>query len=411
MFEMILCSLFTLLPDYLFRRYKQGKRWGRELTLYSVWFELRWGITTCIILTLTLITLIFYYHPSTTKAISYFRTVPILPESIGRVDEVYVTTREVVKADQPLFKLDSSKQEAALQTAQRRITEIDAALAQAKTELLVADGRIQEAQSSLQQAQDELATSLELFERKPGLTVTEREIERLKVLVAGRQGGLDAAVASKKSTEEQIASLLPAQKASAEAERDEAQVQVDKATIYAGVDGILEQFALRKGDLVNPMARPAGILIPTEAGRKGLWAGFGQIESQVVKVGMVGEVACVAQPLSIIPMVVTEVQSFIAAGQVRPTDQLLDPLQATQPGTITVFMQPLYEGGFELIPPGSHCIANVYTSNHDRLADENLGTVQWMFLHAIDAVGLVHAMILRVQALLLPLQTLVFGGH
>ena len=34
-----------------------------------------------------------------------------------------------------------------------------------------------------------------------------------------------------------------------------------------------------------------------------------------------------------------------------------------------------------------------------------------MFLHVIDAVALVHALILRVQALLLPVQTLVFAGH
>jgi hypothetical protein len=34
-----------------------------------------------------------------------------------------------------------------------------------------------------------------------------------------------------------------------------------------------------------------------------------------------------------------------------------------------------------------------------------------MFLHVVDTVALVHAMILRVQALLLPVQTLVLGGH
>jgi hypothetical protein len=32
-------------------------------------------------------------------------------------------------------------------------------------------------------------------------------------------------------------------------------------------------------------------------------------------------------------------------------------------------------------------------------------------LHAIDAVALVHAAILRLQALVLPLQVLVFSGH
>ena len=32
-------------------------------------------------------------------------------------------------------------------------------------------------------------------------------------------------------------------------------------------------------------------------------------------------------------------------------------------------------------------------------------------LHAVDAVGLVHAMILRIQALVLPIKMLVFSGN
>jgi hypothetical protein len=39
----LLYSLVTLLPDYLYRRYVQVKRLGKEITFYSVWFELRWG--------------------------------------------------------------------------------------------------------------------------------------------------------------------------------------------------------------------------------------------------------------------------------------------------------------------------------------------------------------------------------
>ena len=76
MLEMMLCSLFTIVPDYLYRRYVQGKRFGKEITLYSVWFELRWGITGCLILTVLLITTVFYNHPSTTNVTLFFRTVP-----------------------------------------------------------------------------------------------------------------------------------------------------------------------------------------------------------------------------------------------------------------------------------------------------------------------------------------------
>jgi multidrug resistance efflux pump len=410
MLELLLCSMVTILPDYLFRRYWQGKRFGHEITLYSVWFELRWGIIACLILTVLLITLIFYYHPSTTSAISFFRTVPLLPEGSGRVEEIYVGQRDKVKAGQPIFKLDSSKQEAALETARRRIAEIDAATEQAKVELESADGKIQEAQGAFQQAVEELETKREL-QRRNASTVAQREIERLANVVDSRQGGLAAAIANKKSIQTQISSLLPAQKASAEAARSEAQVDLDKTVVHAHIDGMIEQFALRKGDIVNPLMRPAGVLIPAEAGRWGLIAGFGQIEAQVMKPGMIAEATCVAKPVTIIPMVVTEVQDYIAAGQVRPTDLLIDAQQASKPGTLTVFLEPLYEGGFAGIPPGSQCIANAYTNNHDLLADKNISTGRWLFLHVVDTVALVHALILRLQALVLPLQTLVFSGH
>jgi multidrug resistance efflux pump len=97
MLELLLCSLLTIFPDYLYRRYAQGKRLGRDITLYSVWFELRWGITACLMLTVALITLIFYFHPSTTTATLFFRTVPIIPEGIGRVSEVHVDFSAPVK--------------------------------------------------------------------------------------------------------------------------------------------------------------------------------------------------------------------------------------------------------------------------------------------------------------------------
>ncbi len=410
MIEVLLCSLFTVFPDFLYRRYVQGKRIGRELTLYSVWFELRYGITTCLILTVALLTLILYYHPSTTSAVSLYRTVPILPEGSGRVTEVYVGLRDKVIAGQRIFKLDSSKQEAAVKTVRQRMLEIDASLELAKTELAGASAKIQEAESAYQQAVDELETKTELQKRNASI-VAVREIEKLQNAVEGRRAGVSAALAGKQSVEAQIASVLPAQRASAEAALAEAQVELDKTVVYAGLDGRMEQFTLRVGDIVNPVMRPAGVLVPTQAGRKALVAGFGQIEAQVMKIGMIGEITCMSQPMTIIPMVVTEVQDLIAAGQVRASDQLLDPQQVVRPGTITVFMEPLFQGGFDGVPPGSSCIANAYTNNHDLLAAEGLSTSRWLFLHMVDAVGVVHAVILRIQALLLPVKTLVLSGH
>jgi multidrug resistance efflux pump len=409
MLELFLCSMLTILPDYLYRRYAQGKRLGREITLFSVWYELRWGITLCLILTVSLITTIFYFHPSTKTAVSVFRTVTILPETSGRVAETFVEINQRVQAGQPLFRLDSTEQQAAVDTAQRKIAEVEAAMVTAKSQLAEAEGRIVQARGALQQAEDELKARAEVQKRSPG-AIAGRDVERAQVAVETAQGAVDAALASREAVVSQIDFQLPAEKASAEAALREAQVALEKTLVVAGTDGVVQQFGLRPGDVVNPMLRAAGILVPA---RKftGLMAGFGQIEAQVMKVGMIGEVTCIAKPWQIVPVVVTEVQDVVAAGQIRPTDQLVDVQQFARPGSITVTMEPLYSGQLDDLPQGGTCIANAYTSSHERLQDPNLGFLARFGLHAIDAVGLVHAMILRIQALLLPIKTLVFGGH
>ena len=410
MLELIICSMLTILPDYLYRRYVQGKRIGKEITFFSVWFELRYGIVSCLMLTVSLITLIFYFHPSTSSATLFFRTVPILPETNGRVAEVNIDYSAPVAKGSVIFRLDNSKQEAALETARRKIAEVDASLIAAKAEVLKTEGQLQEAKSAVQQAQDELQVKSELQRRNPGI-VPQRDIEKLQVMVDGRQGSLDAASASKQSAELRVSTLLPAEKASAEAALAQSQVEYDKTFVRAGVEGRVEQFFLRVGDIVNPLMRPAGILIPEGAGQRSLQAGFGQIEAQVMKVGMVAEAACISKPWTIIPMVVTGVQDYIAAGQFRGGEQLIEAQNAARPGTILVFLEPMYKGGLEGVTAGSSCIVNAYTSNHELISSGKLSAAKSFGLHAVDAVGLVHALLLRIQALLLPIKTLVLSGH
>jgi len=408
--ELLLCSLLTILPDYLFRRYRQGKRLGKEITLFSVWFELRWGIVSCLMLTVALITTVFYFHPSTSNVTSFFRTVPIISEKVGRVAEIYAGLSAHVEKGTPIFRLDSSQQQASVELLRRRIVETDAAMLVARSDVQAADAQIEQAKSAHQQALEELQTKEELNRRNADI-VARREIERLQNVVNGRQAAIDAATAAKQALEAKLSTLLPAQKASAEAALAEAQVDLDKTIIRAGVTGRVEQFALQVGDIVNPVLRPAGILIPDGAGRRALVAGFGQIEAQVLRVGLVAEVACGSKPWRIIPMVVVQVQDYIAAGQFRGGEQLLEAQTVARPGTILTFLEPLYEGGLEGVTPGSSCIANAYTSNHELLASKDIGFFRRTGLHLVDTVGIVHAMLLRIQALLLPIQTLVFAGH
>lgn len=412
MLELMLCSMLTLLPDYLIRRYVQGKRIGHEITLFSVWYELRWGITLCLILTVLLITVVLYNHPASTKVTSLFRTISIFPEIGGRVSEVYVGYNDKVKKGDRLFKMDSTRQEAALKSAWARIAEVDAGMLTAKADVLTGEGKLQEAKGSLEQAKDELRTKTLLQQRNPDI-VAAREIEKLQTLVATRQAAVDSAQAAKDSTETRLVSVLPAQKASAEADLAAAQVEVEKMVTYAGVDGQVDQFVLKAGDVVQsaPFLRAAGILIPSGAGESRLFGGFHQIEAQIIKVGMIGEATCVSKPLTIIPLVVTEVQDVIAAGQIVQTNQLTEMQKIGPPGTLMVHLEPLYPGVLDDVPPGSSCIANLYSNNHEEIVSKDTGTLRRIYLHIVDTVALVHALIIRLQAIVLPLKALVFGGH
>jgi multidrug resistance efflux pump len=415
MLELMLCSSLTLLPDFLYRRFVQGKRLGHEITLFSVWYELRWGITTCLILTVLLITVVLYHHPATHNVTSLFRTISIYPEIGGRVSEVFVGYNEAVKKGQPLFKLDSSRQEADVVTARARVAEANAAAETAKADALTSEGKLAEAKGALEQAQDELRTKSELQRRNADI-VAAREIEKLQTLVQTRQGAVDAAAAAKQSADTRVNSVIPAQKASAEAQLNEAKVELEKMTIRAGVDGHVDQFVLRVGDVIQPapLFKAAGILIPENAGQDRLLAGFDSIEAQVLKVGMAAEATCMTKPLNVIPLVVTNVQSVLAAGQITATDQLTD-LSKFRPGTVTVTLEPLYDGVLDDVPPGSSCIVNAYSSNHDLIASGKVGTLEKIYLHGIDAVALIHALIIRIQAIVMPLKVLVFanfgGGH
>lgn len=411
MLELIICSLLTILPDYLFRRYVQGKRLGKEITFYSVWFELRWGITGCLMLTVSLITTVFFFHPATDNAALFFRTVPILPEGSGRVAEINVVGHSAtVKKGDVLFRLDSSKQSAALETAKRKVAEVDASLASAKSDVVKTDAQIQEAKANYQQAKDELDTKRELQRRNPGI-VPQRDIEKLQVLVDQRQAGVNAASAMKESAVLRVSTLIPAERATAVAALDQAQVDLDKTFVRAGVDGRVEQFFLRVGDVVNQLMRPAGVLIPAGAGEQGLQAGFGQIEAGVMRKGMLAEAACVSKPWKIIPMIVTDVQDYIAAGQFRAGEQLIELQNTVKPGTILAFLEPLYKNGLDGVTAGSACTVNAYTSNHEAIADKNTSTGRRIVLHVIDGVGFVHALLLRIQAILMPFKNLVLGGH
>jgi len=402
MFELMFCSLITILPDYLYRSRVQGKRIGQEINLYSVWFELRWGITGCIILTTALITVVFFYHPSTAQIVSVFRTVTILPERGGRVAEVFVANNQRVEEGEVLFRLDDREARSSVETARARVAEVDAAESVAEAQLAAAQGEVDQAESALREADEEFAAQSELLSRGSGV-VSVRQVEELGNVARAARGALEAAQANFDAVLKNLEESIPAQRKTAQAGLSEAQVILDEMDVRAGVAGRVEQFALQPGDVVNPILRPAGILVPDLADTRHFTATYGQISSAVVVEGAFAEMTCAAKPFKIIPMRVTDVQPEIPSGQFRPTDNLVDGTLQRAPGRFLARLTPIWPEQVEGIPRGANCFGNVYT-----VPPHGAG----LFMHVVGTTGVVHAAGLRLRALLLPVKTLVLtGGH
>ncbi len=413
MLEVLLCSLITILPDYLFRKYRQGKTWGKEITFFTMWYELRWGITACAMLSISLVTLIFYYHPSTTNAAPLFRTVSIMPEKSGRVQHVFVENHQKIKAGTAIFSMYDESQLAAIEQAEANIKQVEAEFSTAYAQLAIAISNVEKANSAYLRSKNEYDRKKELS-LKGNNIISESEVQKMADTVAINEAGLSVSLANQASAQGVIENILPAKKASAIEVLDSAIIDEGKRTVYAHIDGELQQFALQPGDFVNPMIRSAGMIVPSSgeaSGKEAVQAGFNQLAANVIEVGTFAEITCLSKPFTIIPMKVDSVQSVIATGQVRTNETLLDVQERARPGTLTVRLVPLYEGGLDGVIPGTKCVANAYSYHHELIASGTLSTSETLYLHMVDAVGVVHAIILRMQALLLPVKVLVFSGH
>ncbi len=409
MIELIFSALITILPDYLYRRYKQGKRIGHEITLFNVWYELRWGLTGCAILAIALITVIFLFHPTTKNVSAAFRTVTVLSDRAGRVAEVYVGNNDAVRAGDAIFRLDTSRQEGAAETARRRISEIDAAIELGDAEIAGAEAQLAAIDAELSQAVDDLERRQEIAERNSAV-VSEQELERLRTAVARAEAQREAALAGLETVKARLSRVLPAQRSTAMAVLSEAENEIAKSTVFASVDGTVKQFLLKPGDIVNPILRPAGVLVPETTGEGRFVAAFGQISANILQPGMLVEITCASKPLSVIPMVVDELQGAIAAGQFRPGDALLDLQDRVRPGTVTAFLAPIYPEQVADIPLGSACVGVAYSNRAAQRESGEISGFRAFVTQIVDGMGIANAIVIRGQAIILPVKVLVFSG-
>ncbi|SFU20422.1 HlyD family secretion protein [Sedimentitalea nanhaiensis] len=388
MLELMITSIpFVLRILYL--------RWKKiPVTLYNV----HYALFTWLVLALVVFFAVFYYHPKSYTAFVPFRTVPVVAEIGGDVTEVTVHASKRVAPGDVLFRIDDARQSAALDLAESRLKEVNAAVTSAKAAVASAKAALARANAQLARARERLADQEELRDNGSA-AFRETELETAISETASRAADVDAAQSQIDAATAELEIVLPARRQSAEAALEQAQVELEKTVVRSRVSGLVEQVTLTEGARAAQIAvRPAMVIVPDRRPDEPLLvaAGFSQVALSVLHVGMAAEIACesslkASMENTVLPARVARIQRAVATGQLSPTGRLLEPQEFARGGEAVVYFKMEHPEHAALLVDGTSCIAQTYTTHLTGSLEGSLAA------HGIEALGMIKAILLRIK--------------
>ncbi len=368
-------------------RYFQLRRRGEAM---SVW-NMRSAVVLWAILAFFLFMVIFYFHPKSYSGLVPFRTVSVVAQTSGPVIELPIENGQRISAGDLLFRVEDHTQKAALKQAETELGKIAAAEAKSADTLEVAEASVREAAASLDKLKVDLTNAQTLYGRNVG---TQDAVRKLEASVAVAEAELSAAQSQVNLAQTDMSQAIPAQRKAAEAAVESAQVALDRTEVRSFTDGVVTQLVMSEGSPASQLIlSPAMIIIPDRP--KDLpvriIAGFSQVARATLYEGMPAEIACDSNANlsfrnAVLPGKVAFIQPAVAAGQIVPGGQLLEPNVRTARGSIVVFFELDHPEHEKIMLDGSGCLIQTYTNNLEGTSG-----------HIIAATGIIKAIGLRLK--------------
>ncbi len=308
-----------------------------------------------------------YNHPFTTEARFYFTTTPIVPNVSGTVIDVPVKTGARVKAGEVLFQLDPAPFENA-----RRAVAAQLADARQGSEQLKASAEV--AAKNLESTRANEAAAKDVFDRSQKLVnsgaISQADFEKSKNAYLAAKGSAESAAAEANRAKLDAESAIQGvntEVARLQAELDNAQFNLDSATVRAPTDGVILQMFLRPGMRAASLPlRPVMIFMPDE--RPTFAAAFLQNSAQRIEEGSEAEVILPAVPGRFFKAKVVAVGAYIPQGQLQPSGNLIAPETIQGNGRIIVQIDITDDLSEYQIVPGSNGNVAIYTDHMHHLA-------------------------------------------
>ncbi|TXS90177.1 HlyD family secretion protein [Parahaliea maris] len=279
-----------------------------------------------VILALIVVTLAWYlmadrFTPYTSQARVQGYVVGVAPKVAGLVTAVEVRNNERVKAGQPLFTIDRSQYEIALQKANSDLDNARQQVAAGDAGVTKAEANLVAALAGQRKAEQDFTRLKRLRSDDPGtiserrLEVSEANLEQARANVAAARAQIQAAIEQKGGADEANNTLLQTARTGVE----KAQLDLDNTNVVAQSAGIITDLRAEVGQFAG-----TGSPVLTLVAMEEIWINAEYTENNLghLKPGTAVEILLDALPGAVLKGKVANVGIGVSAGNSPPPGAL-----------------------------------------------------------------------------------------
>jgi multidrug resistance efflux pump len=187
--------------------------------------------------------------PFTSQAKVHAFVVPIAPQISGNVISVEVQNNDKVTAGQPLFRIDPTNYQQALEAAEASLQAVLQSVDSGVSNVAAAEANVESAEANVWSADQDAQRMRRIRKEDPG-AISKRRIDQSEASLAAARGQLSAAMASAEAARSALGATdeTNAQVQQANAALDKARVDLERTTVIAPRAGVVTGLRIDQGN-------------------------------------------------------------------------------------------------------------------------------------------------------------------
>lgn len=192
------------------------------------------------------------HTPYTSQARVHALVVPIASEVSGTVTEVFVTNNQIVEAGHELFRIDRTRYQLTVETAQADLQSARQSTGASEASVAAAEAAVGAAIAGMVRAEKDAVRLRRIKEEDPG-AISQRRIDGAEATLAVTQQQVESARANLRKAQEDfgVSGEQNVRILQAQAALEQAVVNLERTSIRAPVDGLVTDVRVDRGNFAQ----------------------------------------------------------------------------------------------------------------------------------------------------------------